>query len=291
MHLIEFVSNFETAMESQRHVQRKNDHLFRYTVPEYKSKLMMEEDALKIFTRSIFFEIQTEITSLIVSCYTFKMEDAEDVTKYSIKDTDKDAKRAGDYEVIFLKSETKTKCSCTRFETNGKLCRHCFYMLRMSSVEHFPEHYVPKRWRKDVVPRTTYGYNEFGRCKEADDIEAIVRELHATVDHCVDRLSSNLEKLHLYRDTQKCLKTNVDEDSIGEKPMSNKPFIETVISVRKKSDIHVRVPEGVRNKGSKKMLISEKEKAIINAKKGSRKCGGCVEYVVHNARTCPNKTK
>ncbi|KAL4584502.1 hypothetical protein LXL04_009105 [Taraxacum kok-saghyz] len=99
------------------------------------------------------------------------------------------------------------------------------------------------------------------------------------------------EKLRLYRDTQISLKTNVDEDSVGEQPMSNKAFIETVIGVIKKSDIQVRVTEGVRYKGSKKRLISEKEKAIINAKKGSRKCGGCGEYVVHNARTCPNKTK
>ncbi|KAL4579766.1 hypothetical protein LXL04_015931 [Taraxacum kok-saghyz] len=291
MHLIEFVSGFETAMDSQRHVQRKNDHLSRYTVPEYKSKLKMEEDALKIFTRSIFFEIQIEITSSIVSCYAFKMEDAGEVTKYNIKDTDKDVKRTGDYEVIFIKSEITAKCSCTSFETKEKLCRHCIHVLRMSGVQHFPQNYAPRRWRNDVVPRTTHGYKELGRCKEADDIEAIVRELHASVDYCVDRLSSNLEKLCLYRDTQKCLKTKVDEDTVGEQPMSNKAFIEIVIGVRQNSDIQVKVPEGVRNKGSKQRLITEKERAIIIAKKGSRRCGGCGEYVEHNARTCPNKNK
>ncbi|KAL4566585.1 hypothetical protein LXL04_030703 [Taraxacum kok-saghyz] len=279
MHLIEFVSNFETAMESQRHVQRKNDHLSRYTVPENKSKLLMEEDALKVFTRAVFFEIQTEIQASIESCYAFKMEVFGGMTKFSIKDTDKDMKRAGDYEVEFVKSATTTKCSCTTFETTGKLCRHCLYVLRMSGVKHFPAHYVPKRWTKDVLPRTRYGYNELGRAKGGDDIETIVRDLHASVEHCVDRLSSNLEKLRLYRDTQESLMKQVDEDTIGEEPMSNKEFIETVIGVGKRNEIQVRVPEGVRNKGSKKRLIGEKEKAIINAKKGSRRCGGCGECI------------
>ena len=85
------------------------------------------------------------------------------------------------------------------------------------------------------------------------------------------------------------MKTGVDEDTIGEEPMTNKEFIETVIGVGKRNDVKVRIPEGVRNKGSKKMLIGEKEKAIMNAKKGSRKCGGCGEFVDNIARTCPKR--
>ncbi|KAL4565571.1 hypothetical protein LXL04_029673 [Taraxacum kok-saghyz] len=268
MHLIEFLSNFETTMESQRHVQRKNDHLSRYTVPENKSNLFMEGDALKIFTRSW-------------RC--------RGKTNFSIRDTDEDVKRAGDYEVIFEKHNTTIQCSCTEFETTGKLCRHCFYVLRMSGVNCFPSKYVENRWRKDVVPRTAYVCKEFGGKKPEDDIETIVRDLHSAVDQCVDRLSSNLEKLGLYRDTQMDLKKNVEQDTVGEEPMTNKEFIESVIGVGKRTEIQVRVPTGIRNKGSKKRLLSEKEKEIISAEKGSRKCGGCGVYVDHNARTCPNR--
>ncbi|KAL4573404.1 hypothetical protein LXL04_020208 [Taraxacum kok-saghyz] len=166
---------------------------------------------------------------------------------------------------------------------------HCFYILRMSGIERFPAKYVANRWRKDVVPRTAYVSKEFGGQKGEEDIETIVGELHSAVDHCVDRLSFNLEKLCLYRDMQRDLKKNVDQDTVGEEPMTNKDFIETVISVGKRTDIQVRVPNGVWNKGSMKRLISEKEKAIISAKKGSRKYGGCGKYVDHNARTCPNR--
>ncbi|KAL4582165.1 hypothetical protein LXL04_006707 [Taraxacum kok-saghyz] len=288
MHLIEFISNFETAMESQRHVQRKNDHLSRYTTPDNISKLVMEADAIKIFTRSIFFDIQREIQSSISTCYSFKVEAMGDTTKFSIKDTDTDLKRAGEYEVMFVISNTIISCSCSKFETTGKLCRHCFYVLRMSGVEHFPAKYVSTRWRKEVVPRSC---SDMIKSKGPDDIQRVVRAIHASVEHCVDRLSSNLEKLSLYREKQNELKKYVDEDTIGEDPMTNKEFIETVIGVRKRDDIKVRIPEGVRTKGSKKRLISEKEKAILNAKKGSRRCGGCGEFVDHNARTCPNRAK
>ncbi|KAL4554471.1 hypothetical protein LXL04_039301 [Taraxacum kok-saghyz] len=268
MHLIEFISNFETAMDSQRHVQRKNDHFSRYTTPDNKSKLVMENDGIKIFTRSIFFDMQREIQSSVVTCYSFKVEDVGDTTKFSIKDTDPDLKRAGEYEVMFVESNTTISCSCSKFETTGKLCRHCFYVLRMSGVEHFPAKYVSPRWQKEVVPRSC---NDLSKSKAPDDIQKIVRDIHASVYHCVDRLSSSLEKLRLYREKQNELKTYVDEDTIGEDPMTNKEFIETVIGVGKQSDIKVRVPEGVRTKGNKKILISEKEKAILNEKKGSRK--------------------
>ncbi|KAL4577605.1 hypothetical protein LXL04_013715 [Taraxacum kok-saghyz] len=99
---------------------------------------------------------------------------------------------------------------------------------------------------------------------------------------------SLIENGYVYRNE---LKKYVDEDTIGEDPMTNKEFIETVIGVGKRENVKVRIPEGVRTKGCKKRLISEKEKAILNAKKGSRRCGGCGEFVDHNARTCPNRAK
>ncbi|KAL4561405.1 hypothetical protein LXL04_033571 [Taraxacum kok-saghyz] len=165
-----------------------------------------------------------------------EVEDVGDTTKFSIKDTDPDLKRAGEYEVMFVKSNTTISCSCSKFETTGKLCRHCFYVLRMLGVEHFPAKYVSARWQKEVVPRSC---SDISKSKAPDDIQKIVRDIHASVDHCVDRLSSSLEKLRVYREKQNDVKTYVDEDTIGEDPMTNKEFIETVIGVGKQSDIKV----------------------------------------------------
>lgn len=290
LHLIEFVSHFETAMEAQRFVQRKNNHDSRYTTPENKSKLMIEDDAAKIFTWTIFFEIQTEIMAAILTCYSFKVEELDGITKFSIKDRDKDVKHSGDFEVSFEQKDLTITCSCLRFELTGILCRHCFYVLRMSGVEHFPSKYISKRWTKDVVTRSPNGINmSMLPTKDGkDNIQTMIRDIQFSVDYCVHLLASDLEKMNLYREKHKQMMAEVDKDTKNVQPMTNKMFIESVIGVERRNEIKVKVPEGIRNKGSgpvKTRLIGEKEKAVLNARKCSRRCGRCGEYVDHNART------
>nr|KAJ0189793.1 hypothetical protein LSAT_V11C800440060 [Lactuca sativa] len=199
LHLIEFVSHFETAMEAQRFVQRKNNHESRYTNPEIITKLLIEEEAAQTFTQTVFFEVQTEIMASMLTWYSIKVVEYDGITKFSIKDTDKDVKHFGDFEVSFMKSD------CTK-----------------------------------------------------------VKELTK----------------------------NVEEETRNARPMTNTAFIGSVLGVEKRDKVTVKIPEGIRNKGSgpiKKRMIGQKETVIVNAKKGSRKCGRCGKYVDHNTRTCQQK--
>ncbi|XP_023756408.1 protein FAR1-RELATED SEQUENCE 7-like [Lactuca sativa] len=294
LHLIEYVSHFETAMEAQRFFQRKNNHDSRYTNPKIITKLLIEEEAAQTFTRTVFFEVQTEIMASMLTCYSIKVVEYDGITKFSIKDTNKDVKHFGDFEVSFMKSDCTVSCSCLRFELTGCLCRHCFYVLRMSGVEHFPKKYVSRRWTKDVVPRSASGYNtcQFPTNDANEDFKAMIRDIYFSVDYCVDRLVSNMEKLKLYRQKVKELTKDVEEETRNARPMTNTAFIGSVLGVEKRDKVTVKIPEGIRNKGSgpiKKRMIGQKETAIVNAKKGSRKYGRCGKYVDHNARTCQQK--
>ncbi|XP_023749656.1 protein FAR1-RELATED SEQUENCE 7-like [Lactuca sativa] len=294
LHLIEFLGHFETAMEAQRCVQRKNNHDSRYTNPDIKTNLLIEEEASETFTRTVFFEIQKEIMASMLTCYSIKVEEYDRINKFSIKDTDKDVKHFGVFEVSFMKSDCTVTCSCLRFELTGCLCRYCFYVLRMSGVEHFPRKYVSRRWTKDVVSTPSSGYNMCQSPKDDanDDFKSMIRDIYYSVDYCVDRLVSDMEKLKLYREKLREMTQEVDEDTRSVQPMTNRGFIEAVFGVEKRDEVNVKIPEGIRNKGSgpvKKKMIGEKEMAILKAKKGSRKCGRCGEYVVHNARTCKKK--
>ncbi|XP_023731457.1 protein FAR1-RELATED SEQUENCE 5-like [Lactuca sativa] len=112
LHLIEFVSHFETAMEAQRFVQRKNNHESRYTNPEIITKLLIEEEAAQTFTQTVFFEVQTEIMASMLTWYSIKVVEYDGITKFSIKDTDKDVKHFGDFEVSFMKSDCTVSFSC-----------------------------------------------------------------------------------------------------------------------------------------------------------------------------------
>ena len=59
--LVKFFNHFETSMEAQRFNHRKNDHDSRHTFPDMWTKRTIEEQASKIFTRNIFFDVQEEI--------------------------------------------------------------------------------------------------------------------------------------------------------------------------------------------------------------------------------------
>ncbi|KAI3708803.1 hypothetical protein L2E82_38267 [Cichorium intybus] len=75
----------------------------------------------------------------ISSCMSIKLEETEEMSTFTIKDTDKNPKHHGQFQVSLFKSDSKLLCSCCRFELSGQLCRHCFYVLRMESVEIYPK--------------------------------------------------------------------------------------------------------------------------------------------------------
>ena len=55
-------------MESQRFKRQKNDHDSIYTLPALKNDYELEEQAARIYTRSIFFDVQEEIRIACKNC-------------------------------------------------------------------------------------------------------------------------------------------------------------------------------------------------------------------------------
>lgn len=101
LHLLEFITHFDTALEAQRCVQRKKDHESRYTNPDFKTELKIEVEASQIFTRNVFFDIQKEIMASMLTCMSIRLEETEERRKFTIKDTDKHPKHHGQFEVYY----------------------------------------------------------------------------------------------------------------------------------------------------------------------------------------------
>ncbi|KAD5508966.1 hypothetical protein E3N88_16669 [Mikania micrantha] len=83
--LVEFLTNYETAIEAQRHSNMKNDHDTRYTNPSLKTEFVLEEQAMMIYTKIIFLDVQSEIVA-IGECINAKFEEIEDFVKFYVKD-------------------------------------------------------------------------------------------------------------------------------------------------------------------------------------------------------------
>ncbi|KVI11363.1 hypothetical protein Ccrd_010228 [Cynara cardunculus var. scolymus] len=55
---------FEFALEKQRREQRRLDYHTRTTLPKWLTYSKLERHACEIYTRSVFFEVQTRYTGL-----------------------------------------------------------------------------------------------------------------------------------------------------------------------------------------------------------------------------------
>ena len=70
-------------------------------------------------------------------------------------------------------------CSCNRFEQFGLICRHIFYVLRVSDIREYPKKYVLRRWTREAVPNSLLRsdiINE-GSDKNWYEVEAIIRDI------------------------------------------------------------------------------------------------------------------
>jgi len=84
--LVEFLTHFDSAVEYQRHEHRKNDHDTRNTHPDIWSDFTLERQAVDIYTRTIFFDVQLEIQASIFKCQTVNFEVIGDFIKWYVKD-------------------------------------------------------------------------------------------------------------------------------------------------------------------------------------------------------------
>ncbi|XP_021975348.1 protein FAR1-RELATED SEQUENCE 5-like [Helianthus annuus] len=108
------LNHFDGSMDVQRFNHRKNDHISRYTEPDDWSKTTLEADAAKVYTRSIFFDKQTEIYGTISECLPMDTKIDGDQLRISFKDFK--AHGEGFLEVCFKKlenGENRTKTSET----------------------------------------------------------------------------------------------------------------------------------------------------------------------------------
>ncbi|GJX19794.1 FAR1 DNA binding domain, zinc finger, SWIM-type, MULE transposase domain containing protein [Tanacetum coccineum] len=66
--LIEFLSHYDTAIDYQRYIKRKNNHDSRYKTPAFKTDIPMEKEACKLYTRKLFFDVQDEMFASYKYC-------------------------------------------------------------------------------------------------------------------------------------------------------------------------------------------------------------------------------
>ncbi|KAK9050671.1 hypothetical protein SSX86_030359 [Deinandra increscens subsp. villosa] len=260
--LVEFLSHYETAMESQRHTHRKNDHDTRFTNPELKSLWWLEAEAAKIFTRTTFLDIQQEMDMMRkLMCQTYyPVED--DFMKYHIKDW--------------------TQMTSKPFEVFS----FCFHVM---DIREFPKKYVLRRWRRDVVPNSSNRNDDTIYVQALDDGgRVLMRDIMYANEYILNKLSGNMAELSLYKEHVQSYMQKADNVDFVPPPPAKRDRFGELTSTSQNDRLPIRVPLGYKTKGSgsHKRIKSKQEEAIIKAGRKQKQCQNCLEFG-HYSTTCP----
>ncbi|XP_057790235.1 protein FAR1-RELATED SEQUENCE 5-like [Salvia miltiorrhiza] len=122
---------------------RKLNHEDESEVPMMRTKLDIEEHASKIYTNTMFKDVQEEIEWSILGCGMTNMYSDEEDNVHIIRDN-----LNGEFTVRYVKHEDYLSCSCKLFIRKGILCRHIFFVIRNNDMKKIPEKYICSRWCK-----------------------------------------------------------------------------------------------------------------------------------------------
>ncbi|XP_076959321.1 protein FAR1-RELATED SEQUENCE 5-like [Bidens hawaiensis] len=262
----------------KRYNGRRCDHDSRYTYPQLETRSYLETEAVRIYTRAIFNDLQDEMNEIVGSVSQFSSCE-EEGGFLRCKIMDFNAYVPGFLEVVFKKDgefgeESIATCSCKRFEQYGLLCRHIFYVMNMYQVKKFPKIYINDRWMKEVaVNIRTDPMSEFGNDQNRK-IKEISREIKYASEYLINSYVADIDELIKVRDEMNLMIEKADLTRYEKVRPSKRYRFAVVLGFEQPSEVTVRVPTGIRNKGrgSHKRIKSMKEIAISRYGKGYREC-------------------
>lgn len=119
--LLNFMMGFESAMERQRHSQEVLDDQTITKVPRFKTKLQIERNALKFYTRTIFMLIQDELNYAVYNCHQVSEEIVDDIEILTIKEIREEKPSKSKKKYNFGEREVQSKRDRTKRELRFKV--------------------------------------------------------------------------------------------------------------------------------------------------------------------------
>ncbi|KAL7612083.1 hypothetical protein Lser_V15G07939 [Lactuca serriola] len=266
--LLNFMMNYDTAIQKQRNTQRELDKESKKTSYKMQTPRETELQALKVCTNG--WEV------------------------YIVEHNNSKSEFKNEFKVEIKVEEKEINCSCEHFKRIDVLCRHAFTIMLRCGVKAIPERYILKIWRKDVISRN---YRFSSVQSDSGDCENVklVNDSYYSFESCLDIVRDDKKRLALFAEKQQMLLKEFESDYISP-GMKSKTDGEVVckllgVTIPIPEEINIHVPEVQSNKGSgiKKRIPSAGEVAYENSKKEHRMCSGCGKRVPHNLRTCPER--
>ncbi|XP_076881034.1 protein FAR1-RELATED SEQUENCE 5-like [Bidens hawaiensis] len=209
---VEFFSHFDHCMEIQRHNGRKNDHDTRYTHPNPVSENPFEKEAELMYTKAIFNYFQDELYHIRSGVACLKSTEGEDFVRFSVFDFNA-------YVPGCLESYKISK------EIHGR------------SLEE----------NAGVNPRTA-PISTFGNDKNLK-VKEIAREITLPGEYLINSYTTDVDELTKVRDQMNIMIKQADEKRYKRTHLSKRDRFAAILGYDQPSEVIVRVPSGIKNKG------------------------------------------
>ncbi|GKB58495.1 protein FAR1-related sequence 5 [Tanacetum coccineum] len=283
--LVSFMMSYESAMERQRYRQEALDFKTIEAAPKCETKLAIELHAARVYTRTIFLLVQTEINEDCdsVESHEIGIESHEISMKISCDSVESHVILVESHEiyieshvisveshVLRIIEDGSVVCSCRNFLRYGFLCRHIFCVFKNRDINVIPKQYILRRWTRDIIPpdlrRKRNRYGEIFLT-----IERLTNEANFLVDDSLFLLSKDEGKMGAYVEKLKILLDEVKADMPNPPSRNTGDVIGGIFSITKPNQIAVQNPTKAVNKGEHlkkgERLNSEREKALKVGKK------------------------
>ncbi|XP_074318970.1 protein FAR1-RELATED SEQUENCE 5-like [Silene latifolia] len=253
--LVEFWMRYNSAIEQQRHSQRRLDTANEHSMLDKVGPMKVEMHASLVYTHPIFADFQNEFKHAICNMGVGNLTTVGTVEYHDVRD----GLKHRNFRVEFNTKTNESKCACKLFERHGIVCRHILWVWNGRQViEDIDEADIKKV-----------------------EMSKVWSEIYATVG-----VMDSYATVKQMKQLQKTL-TQFRENITGPiEPKTKNQEIEALLIITASNNIDLRPPNKAKNKGSGKRLRSSKEKAKSKPQKRKRRCGNCKKWVNHNSRTC-----
>ncbi|XP_074375338.1 protein FAR1-RELATED SEQUENCE 5-like [Apium graveolens] len=284
--LSEFWLRFESVMDRQRNEAARLDEESKSSVPTTFSTWFIEDDAARLFTRTVFYQVQEEIFASCVDMQIKRMSNEVDgVTCFDIKDV-----KVNDKLFKVSVSMNHAVCSCKKFVICGIVCRHSFCRLKHIRVTKFPKSLVLNRWMINAESGTSSNLDLVtSACFKLEQVSLKLTNIWFDFRQSVDKTRVNMDKLGHVPSTIKQLNTDLDDEDESVVAFTKKDHMAAMVGQQPSEEVTILAPNICKNKGNYfKRMMSDREKAVIKLKKRIRKCALC-QATTHDARKCEKR--
>ncbi|XP_074313539.1 protein FAR1-RELATED SEQUENCE 5-like [Silene latifolia] len=186
--LIEFWMRYNSAIEQQRHTQRRMDNANEHSMLKKVGPMKVEMHASLVYTHPIFGDFQNEVKHAICSMGVGGLTTVGTVEYHDVRD----GLKHRSFRVEFNTKTNESKCACKLFERHSIVCRH---ILKNSAS--------PLQKKRQLKEKKNRNYTEADMDNQFIVGVNALRKYYTEVDISISAIGHRFESHGTYESIQK----------------------------------------------------------------------------------------